>query len=79
MYCLSYWAGGSTTIEIFSIKMVFELLYNNRFIRYGVPKENVSNIRGQFTSKLVGDLMNLYKIKHHKTTLTIIKPMGRWK
>jgi hypothetical protein len=49
-------------------KRVVEFLYDNIFTRFGVPREIVSDRGAQFTSKLIADLMDLYKIRHRKTT-----------
>ena len=43
-------------------------LFEEIFVRYGVPRQIVTDQGTQFTSKLVRDLTTKYKIKHRKST-----------
>jgi hypothetical protein len=66
-YYLTKW------VEVHPLKniqeeQVVEFIYDNIFTRFGMPREIVSDRGAQFTSKLITDLMELYKIKHRKTT-----------
>ena len=43
-------------------------LFEEIFVRYGVPREIVTDQGTQSTSKLVKDITDKYKIKHKKST-----------
>ena len=43
-------------------------LFEEVFVRYGVPRQIVTDQGVLFTSKLVRDLIEKYKIKHRKST-----------
>eukprot|EP00253_Pinus_taeda_P017838 PITA_17838 len=47
---------------------VVTFLFEEIFVRYGVPRQTVTDQGTQFTSKLVRDLTEKYKIKHRKST-----------
>eukprot|EP00253_Pinus_taeda_P015897 PITA_15897 len=47
---------------------VVTFLFEEIFVRYGVPRQIVTDQGTQFTSKLVRDLTKKYKIKHRKST-----------
>eukprot|EP00253_Pinus_taeda_P005550 PITA_05550 len=47
---------------------VVTFLFEEIFVRYGVPRQIVTDQGTQFTSKLVWDLTEKYKIKHRKST-----------
>jgi len=47
---------------------VVSFLYEDIFTHFGVPREIVTDLGGQFTSKLVEKLMEEYKVKHRKST-----------
>lgn len=47
---------------------VVTFLFEEIFVRYGVPRQIVTDQGTQFTSKLVRDLTEKYKIKHRKST-----------
>eukprot|EP00253_Pinus_taeda_P008492 PITA_08492 len=47
---------------------VVTFLFEEIFVRYGVPRQIVTDQGVQFTSKLVRDLTEKYKIKHRKST-----------
>eukprot|EP00253_Pinus_taeda_P006977 PITA_06977 len=47
---------------------VVNFLFEEIFVRYGVPREIVTDQSTQFTSKLVKDVTDKYKIKHRKST-----------
>ena len=44
------------------------LLFEDIFTRFGVPREIVTDQGGKFTSKLVRGIVEKYKIKHHKSS-----------
>ena len=46
---------------------VVELLYEEIFTRYGVPKELVTDQGAKFTSNLINELMTQYNIRHQKS------------
>ena len=43
-------------------------LFEDIFVRFGVPREIVTDQGAQFTSKLVQEIAEKYKIKHRKST-----------
>ena len=43
-------------------------LFEEIFVRFGVPREIVTDQGAQFTSKLVQEIAEKYKIKHRKST-----------
>eukprot|EP00253_Pinus_taeda_P012991 PITA_12991 len=47
---------------------VVTFLFEEIFVRYGVPRQIVTDQGAQFTSTLVRDLTEKYKIKHRKST-----------
>jgi transposase InsO family protein len=47
---------------------VVNFLFKEIFVRFGVPREIVTDQGGQFTSKMVKDLARKYQIKHRKST-----------
>lgn len=47
---------------------VAEILYEQIFTRYGVPREIVTDQGAQFTSTLITTLVNEYNIRHRKST-----------
>ena len=47
---------------------VVDFIHKYIFVRFGIPWEIVINGRTWFTSRLVRDLMDNYKIKHKVTT-----------
>jgi hypothetical protein len=47
---------------------VVNFLFEEIFVRFGVPREIVTDQGAQFTSKLVQDIADKYKIKHQKST-----------
>ena len=49
--------------------IVVSFLFEEIFVRYGVLRQIVTNQGTKFTSKLVRDLTDKYKIKHKKSTL----------
>ena len=58
---------------------VGEFLRENIFYKFGYPRELVTYQGSQFTSNLIEDLLTHHKIKHRTSTLTIHKPMGKWR
>ena len=49
-------------------KVVVDFIFTENFIRFGVPREIVSENGLQFISNLVQDVMEQYKIRHRKST-----------
>ena len=49
-------------------KEIAHLLYNEIFTRYGAPRALVSDRGQNFLSKLVGALLELFDVKHYKTS-----------
>jgi hypothetical protein len=47
---------------------MFNFLFEEIFVRFGVPREIVTDQGAQFTSKLVQGIVDKYKIKHQKST-----------
>eukprot|EP00253_Pinus_taeda_P030643 PITA_30643 len=47
---------------------VVTFLFEEIFVRYGVPRQIITDQGTQFTSNLVQDLIEKYKIKHRKST-----------
>ena len=47
---------------------VVNFLFEEIFVRFGVPREIVTDQGAQFTSKLVQEIAEKYKIKHRKST-----------
>jgi len=47
---------------------VVNLLFEENFVRYGVPREIVRDQGTQFTSNLVKDIREKYQIKNKKST-----------
>ena len=47
---------------------VVNFLFEEIFVRFGVPREIVTDQGAQFTSKMVKDLASKYQIKHRKST-----------
>ena len=47
---------------------VVQILFEDIFTRFGVPREIVTDQGSQFTSNLMEKLMEEYKIKHRKST-----------
>eukprot|EP00253_Pinus_taeda_P007596 PITA_07596 len=47
---------------------VFQFLFEDIFTRFGVPREILTDQGSQFTSKLMENMMEEYKIKHRKST-----------
>ena len=47
---------------------VVSFLFEEIFVRFGVPSQIVKDQGAQFTSKLVRDFTKKYKIKHKKST-----------
>eukprot|EP00253_Pinus_taeda_P010466 PITA_10466 len=47
---------------------VVNFLFEEIFVRYGVPREIVTDQGTQFTSKLVKDIIEKYQIKHRRST-----------
>ena len=47
---------------------VVNFLFEEIFVRYGVPREIVTDQGAQFTSKLMKDITDKYQIKHRKST-----------
>ena len=43
-------------------------LFEEIFVRFGVPRDIFTNQGAQFTSKLVQEIEEKYKIKHQKST-----------
>jgi hypothetical protein len=49
-------------------QLVVKFLFEEIFVRFGVPREIVTDQGAQFTSKMVKDLASKYQIKHRKST-----------
>ena len=49
-------------------QLVVNFLFEEIFVRFGVPREIVTDQGAQFTSEMVKDLANKYQIKHRKST-----------
>lgn len=49
-------------------QFVADILFEGIFTRFGVPWEIVTDQGTQFTSKLVKDIIEKYKIRHCKST-----------
>eukprot|EP00253_Pinus_taeda_P026994 PITA_26994 len=47
---------------------VVNFLFEEIFVKYGVPREIVTDQGTQFTSKLVKDIIDKYQIKHRRST-----------
>ena len=47
---------------------VVNFIFEEIFVQFGVPREIVTNQGAQFTSKLMQEIANKYKIKHRKST-----------
>jgi hypothetical protein len=47
-------------------KFVVEIIYEDIFTRFGVPREIVTDQGTQFTSKMMKEMTEKYGIKHHK-------------
>ena len=47
---------------------VVNFLFEEIFVRFGVPRETVTDQGTQFTSKMVQDIASKYQIKHRKST-----------
>ena len=47
---------------------VVNFLFEEIFVRYGVPREIVIDQGTQFTSKLIKDITEKYQIKHKRST-----------
>jgi hypothetical protein len=47
---------------------IVNFLFEDIFVRFGVPREIVTDQGAQFTSNLVKDIVEKYKIRHHKST-----------
>ena len=47
---------------------VVNFLFEEIFVRYGVPREIVTDQGTQFTSRLVQDITEKYQIKHRRST-----------
>ena len=47
---------------------IVNFLFEEIFVRFGIPREIITDQGAQFTSKLVQEIANKYKIKHQKST-----------
>eukprot|EP00253_Pinus_taeda_P010386 PITA_10386 len=68
--CMDYvtkWAEAKAVRKATKDTMV-TFLFEEIIVRYGVPRQIVTDQGTQFTSKLVRDLTEKYKIKHRKST-----------
>ena len=70
LVCIDYvtkWAEAKALVRA-TEHTVVNFLFEEIFVRYGVPREIVTDQGTQFTSKLVKDITEKYKIKHRKST-----------
>ena len=70
LVCTDYvtkWAEAKTLARE-TEQSVVNFLFEDIFTRFGVPQEIVIDQGAQFTSKLVRQIVEKYKIKHHKSS-----------
>eukprot|EP00253_Pinus_taeda_P011257 PITA_11257 len=70
LVCTDYvtkWAEAKALVHA-TEQTVVNFLLEEIFVRYGVPREIVTDHGTQFTSKLVKDITEKYQIKHRKST-----------
>ena len=70
LVCTDYvtkWAEAKALVRA-TEQTVVNFLFEEIFVRYGVPSEIVTNQGTQFTSKLVKDITEKYQIKHRRST-----------
>jgi hypothetical protein len=60
--------GSQGTLESATEQAVVGFLHEEIFTRFRIPWEIVTDGGTQFTSRLIKDLMDKYKIKHRVTT-----------
>eukprot|EP00253_Pinus_taeda_P018791 PITA_18791 len=71
LVCTNYvtkWAEAKALVRA-TEHTVVNFLFEEIFVRYGVPREIVTDQGTQFTSKLVKDITDKYQIKHRRSTL----------
>jgi hypothetical protein len=66
-HCFTKWMEAKALPEA-TEHTVVEFLHEEIFARFGIPREIVTEGGTQFTSWIVRDLMNNYKIKHKVIT-----------
>eukprot|EP00253_Pinus_taeda_P021947 PITA_21947 len=70
LVCTDYvkkWAEAKALVRA-TKQIVVNFLFEEIFVRYGVPREIVTDQGTQFTSKLVKDITEKYQIKHRRST-----------
>ena len=70
LVCTDYvtkWAEAKALVRA-TEQTVVNFLFEEIFVRYGVPREIVTDQGTQFTSKLVKDIIEKYQIKHRRST-----------
>jgi len=70
LVCTDYvtkWAEAKALVRA-TEQIVVNFLFEEIFVRYGVPREIVTDQGTQFTSKLVKDITEKYQIKHRRST-----------
>ena len=70
LVCIDYvtkWVEAKALVRA-TEQSVVNFLFEEIFVRFGVPREIVIGQGTQFTSKLVQDIEEKYKIKHRKST-----------
>ena len=80
LVCIDYvtkWVEAKALVQA-TEQIVVNFLFEEIFVRYGVPREIVTDQGTQFTSKLVKDITKNIKSSIGKVHLTIHMPMARW-
>ena len=73
---MTKWAEAKALVRA-TEQTVVNFLFEEIFVRYGVPREIVTDRGTQFTSKLVKDITENIKSSTRKIHLTIHRPMAR--